>query len=843
MSNYVTLVFLVLSCLGLSGQKKAESLKESLNRAAIKYQISFSYDDDFISAHIPIVQTLPEEQSLFFQLLSDQYEIEAVKSLDSTYLLQPSNKSQAGFAICGSVYSQLLNEPVVGVKVMLGTQFTITNSNGSFSFYPKQKNPGELSLINTNNELKIEPILNPAECDFYFLDKEEIRLQEVLVNYTAPMVYKTNQGIYELTPNTIRTAAGLIDPDVFFLLQRLPGITSPTADASLFIRGGVPDQNLVLWNGIRLYHTSHAYGSLMSINPYGIDKVNLITKGVSSRYGEHTSGALLLSNEAKFKTPSSLSFGTNTIDSDFESDISISENSRIQISGRRSFNSRLSNNFKNISFNRLFANSFDLTPNNQVLSYQDFQFVYHQRISSKWSLKQSSLYTSDESEYQLIGTGSELREKVQSENIGFNLTGILNSETRSTTISGQFSRYDANFGRDEIEYDLSTDEDDDSDEEVDIEFSELNAKRNQLIEKQLSIVQTLKGVHSDFSFGGEWNNRQILFGNKNIVNDEFSTEQSEQANTNFISVFSEYSKHTKHYSFDFGIRSVWFEFINRIRIEPRLNGSLKLRANSLMNFSFERKSQSVYKSTETLINSLDRYTNLWVATDKDVYPLLQSNQYGIGFTSSKNRFIFDMDFYLKHIEGLTTFNFGYLDPNDQDFHIGSATVKGIDLFLQQKLNRSLFWVSYSFQDNLNTFDGLNQNQPFPSNFLIRHYLNTSGRFDLKGMSIELNSLYRSGIPYSEPNGYEVIQGIGTLTYDQLNSEKTSDFWRIDFSMQKEFRFNEKSRLSLKIAALNLLQRNNIVERFYRFNNQLQLIEKLDRYDLQPKFRVGIRLNF
>ena len=151
-------------------------------------------------------------------------------------------------------------------------------------------------------------------------------------------------------------------------------------------------------------------------------------------------------------------------------------------------------------------------------------------------------------------------------------------------------------------------------------------------------------------------------------------------------------------------------------------------------------------------------------------------------------------------------------------------------------------MSYSFQDNLNQFQGLNTNQAFPSNFQIKHYLNTSARIDLNNISLEINSLYRSGIPYSEPTGFEMIGSIAALTYDKLNERNTPDYWRLDFSLNKSVIFKKNQRLSIKVALLNLLQKDNVVERFYRINNQTKQIERLDRYDLQPRLKVGLRFS-
>ena len=834
---------LVLFSLYSWGQTTFKTLNITLEKASEKYGIEFTFDDHFIRSHLSLNNELPPDKETFFELLDTQFEIITSPISSKTYVLKPYTKNSSNSRICGSVYSQLEHLPVSDLQVIMGNQIVLTNESGYFEFYPKKKQNKELVFVAENGKRKTEPLISPSNCEFYFLDEGEIQLGEVIINYTAPLVKKNSKGSYELNPNSLLGAAGLVDPDIFFLVQRLPGVNSPTADASLFIRGGAPDQNLVLWNGTRLFHTNHAYGGLMSINPYGIDHAELITKGVTARLGEHTSGVLLLENTAKWKSKSHLSLGSNTIDSDMEGDLRINSNSRIQFAYRSSFNSTLSNDFYNHSFNRLFANNFDNTPNNQTLDYRDIELVYHQNLGGFWNLKQSAFLSEDRSSYELISSTIDLRDQLDNKNYGGSLQLTKTLDHSRFIINGQFSKYDANFQRDEIEYELSSEDDEpEENDEPEIEFLERNKRENEVLDYQVSVNHTLSKEEYSFRYGGDFTYRTTLLNNYNSLNEELVNDVNRKSSTTLLSGFTEYSKNGVKYSFDIGTRILWFTALNQFRIEPRLNGSYKISEGNKLNAVYERKSQSIYKVTETLTNSVDRYNNLWVTADQEQYPLLLSEQIGFGFTHNQSGLTIDVDLYSRKMRGLTTFNYGYLDPNDQDFHTGSAEILGLDLFLQKKYKRSLLWMSYSFQDNLNQFQGLNANKAFPSNFQIKHYLNTSARIDLNNISLEINSLYRSGIPYSEPTGYEMIGSIAALTYDKLNERNAPDYWRFDFSLNKSVIFKKNQRLSIKVALLNLLQRDNIVERFYRINNQTKQIERLDRYDLQPRLKVGLRFS-
>lgn len=82
-------------------------------------------------------------------------------------------------------------------------------------------------------------------------------------------------------------------PDVFRALQALPGVTSSSELSNqLYIRGGTPDQNLVLINGVPVYQPFHLFGLSSSIDAAAVDLVKYYSGGFSVRYGDRLSGVL-----------------------------------------------------------------------------------------------------------------------------------------------------------------------------------------------------------------------------------------------------------------------------------------------------------------------------------------------------------------------------------------------------------------------------------------------------------------------------------------------------------------------------------------------------------------------
>jgi len=202
-----------------------------------------------------------------------------------------------------------------------------------------------------------------------------------------------------------------------------------------------------------------------------------------------------------------------------------------------------------------------------------------------------------------------------------------------------------------------------------------------------------------------------------------------------------------------------------------------------------------------------------------------------------------LDFYTRQLGGITTFNFGYLDRNDSDYHLGEAKIRGIDLFLQKKWNNLNLWTNYSFQDNQNRFDDLKGGLWFNSNFLVKHLLTIGMNYNYKGWNISSNYILRSGIPYSVPSGYQMINQSTILSYEALNSEFLPSFQRLDTSLSKRILFNKSLKMDIKLAFKNLTNRRNVLERIFVFDVNSNSIKSVDRYSMVPFMNVGVRFLF
>ena len=114
------------------------------------------------------------------------------------------------------------------------------------------------------------------------------------VRITARRVNDDRMGAIRLNVEQLKELPALGgEPDVIKAVQLLPGVKFGNEGTSgLFVRGGTPDQNLILLDGVPIYNASHLFGFTSIFHPYGLKQVELYKGGFPARYGGRLSSVL-----------------------------------------------------------------------------------------------------------------------------------------------------------------------------------------------------------------------------------------------------------------------------------------------------------------------------------------------------------------------------------------------------------------------------------------------------------------------------------------------------------------------------------------------------------------------
>ncbi|MBT8394337.1 MAG: TonB-dependent receptor plug domain-containing protein, partial [Bacteroidia bacterium] len=205
-------------------------------------------------------------------------------------------------------------------------------------------------------------------------------LEEVLVtNYLTKGISLDNKGTIKIKPDDFGILPGLIEPDILQTIQALPGVTSIDETVSnLNIRGGTHDQNLILWDGIKMYQSGHFFGLISAFNPYLTNKVEVTKNGTSARYGDGVSSIINMQLDNAINSESKSGLGFNLTHVDGFTKIPVSDKFELQVSARRSVTDLVETPTYNQYFERIFQDT-DVTNNqteinNTVTTNEAFYF-------------------------------------------------------------------------------------------------------------------------------------------------------------------------------------------------------------------------------------------------------------------------------------------------------------------------------------------------------------------------------------------------------------------------------------------------------------------------------------
>ncbi|HEY5825619.1 MAG TPA: TonB-dependent receptor, partial [Cyclobacteriaceae bacterium] len=218
-------------------------------------------------------------------------------------------KSKKGkIAIRGVVIDAKTKEPMArtSIQVKDTAQYgTTTDESGRYSL---SVSPGAhvLSFSFIDHEDKIIDLTAYSDGELNIeMDEMPILLDEVVIQYQAARELTTTRiGQTQITMKEIKRAPAMLgEADLIKQVQVLPGVTTVGEAASGFnVRGGSVDQNLILYDGMPVFNSSHVFGFLSAFNSEAIRDVSFFRGGIPAEYGGRVSSVLdIHSKDGDFK--------------------------------------------------------------------------------------------------------------------------------------------------------------------------------------------------------------------------------------------------------------------------------------------------------------------------------------------------------------------------------------------------------------------------------------------------------------------------------------------------------------------------------------------------------------
>ncbi|WP_428740938.1 TonB-dependent receptor [Tenacibaculum sp.] len=840
-SNKITFLFLFFFSFAVKAQDNIAKtlLKDVLVEIEKKHQVTFTYSDKDLE-NIYIVKpnndlSLPQTIAYLKSVTPFNFKILDSRFITISYL-------DKKITICGKILDSNTLEPLALATIIVNNTNNGTSSDNNGEF--------ELDSVTVNADITVsyvgyKSITLPAKslfsegtCKEIYLDDLMEKLPEVIIpNLLTTGLQKNIDGSIVLNTKKFGILPGLIEPDILKTIKALPGIESVNESVSnINVRGGTNDQNLMLWDGIKMYHTSHFFGLISAYNPYLTQKATVTKNGTSTKFSDGVSSTINMQTTNTIFDKISGGAGFNLLSADVFIQIPITKKLGLHASGRRSITDFVDTPTYDNYFSRSFQEN-SIASNQENKASTDFYF-YDYSFKVLYDINQNHLLRANliniqnsldyTEEYTSGSTTIEENSLLKQENIGANIS--WNAKWTSS-FSTEFSAFISDYKINSSDFNKETDQ--------------FQTQFNNVLETEIKF--TTNHLLSDamtLTNGAVFN--EIGVANKTTVNAPTYTKSVKEVLLK-SALFSEIEFHKNNTYARFGLRANYFHDFNKFIVEPRINVRQKLRNGFFLKLAGEFKNQTTTQKIDFQDNFLGIEKRRWVLADNNKTPIIKSKQASFGTEYSKNNLQIDITGFFKFVEGITVANQGFYNNVQTLNSIGDYKVKGIEFLVNKKSEKISTWISYTFSENNYDFTEFTPNT-FPSSLDITHSFSSALNYNLNdNIKLSLGAILRSGVPYTKPVvGNETIQDGNRIivNYDTPNKERHQNFFRVNASFSYNFNLSKKLTSIARVGFTNITNRKNIVNTYYIVDeNDTDKAKRIDTYSLPFTPNLSFRINF
>ncbi len=787
--------------------------------------------------------------------------------LDSLLLLPLFSQN---YTISGYVEDSLSGERLIGANIFESNTLkgTVSNNYGFFSLtLPKGKIDLVCSYVGyapfrENFDLKEDITLN-------IQINSSAELEEVIVLANSPdhKVKSTEISQIEIPVRDFKALPVLMgEVDIIKTLQLLPGVQSGTEGKSgFYVRGGGPDQNLILLDGVPVYNVYHLFGFFSVFNSNAIKNVKLIKGGFPARYGGRLSSVLDIrmkeGNMREYHGKASIGLIASNLY--FEGPI-IKDKTSFVVTGRRTYldilvkpiiraipetkgvnlgyyfydlNAKVSHKFSEKS--KIYLSTYNGT--DKLYYKDDYESIHddyligeHIDLGIKWGnqiavarwnyqisnkLFSNSTLTYSKFNYNkwetfMLSIGYQGKEQ---RNI-FNHEVLSGIQDWSSNIDFDFIPNPNHYIKFGGKYTYHT-------------FSPGISVLQNLIEGDR--IESLEGEEE-----AEVEQLDTTFGNKPIYAQEFNL---------YVEDDFQLSGRIK---MNLGVHASGFlvdeKFYNSI--EPRL--ALRFLINDKLSIkgAYSLMSQYIQLLTDS---NIGLPSDLWLPATKTILPM-SSTQYAVGiFYNHKDELEISIEGFYKDMlnpieykdgKGISDITDEWVDKIEK----GKAWAYGVELFVRRNVGKLTGWAGYTWSYSMRKFENISFGKPFPFKYDRRHDISLALSYEFNDKTdVGLTWIFGTGYPVTLAQekypSYFIYPTILPDYYypfypddsnidniEHRNNYRMPNYHRLDIGFNRHFKF--------KVGELTI---NTSIYNAYFHLNPLFVTKGYDRKGNKKFFVVGI----
>jgi hypothetical protein len=730
--------------------------------------------------------------------------------------LSPTALLAQKVTLSGYMRDASTGESIVGGTVYIKEAGQDAQTN-NYGFYSVSVPPGKYTVA--FSFVGYKPLLQAIDLTTSFTYTAELQsatqLKEVQVTTARKdeNVKNTDMGTISLSIERIKALPVLFgEVDVLKTLQLLPGVQSAgEGNSGFYVRGGGPDQNLVLLDEATIYNTGHLFGFFSVFNSDAIKDVTLVKGGAPANYGGRLSSVVDVSMKEGNMKEYHATGGIGLIASRLTLEGPIKKDKgSFMLAGRRTYIDAI-------------ARPFSKRLENTGYYFYDLNLKANYKIGEKDRLYLSGYWGVDK--FKFANERGTFKADIPwgNKTATFRWNHQFSSKIfANTTLVYNDYNFASNFNQNNFSIKIASG------------IRDYNAKTD---------FDYYAPNNHHFKAGAAYTYHKFI---PNQVSGQIDTIQLDPNNA-----FVKYAHETGLYILDdfdaaswlkinVGLRYSWFGQVgpytaytrdfngNNIDStkyskgqpiksyggwEPRFNTRFVLNDVSSLKTSISRTYQYLHLVSN---NGTTLPTDVWVPSTYSVRPQV-AWQYSAGYFRNflNDRLETSVEVYYKEMENQVQYKDGYVPNSIEDpelsYVFGKGRAYGAEFFINKTQGKFTGWIGYTLAWTNLSFPALNNGKTFPAKYDRRHDLSVVGSYQFnKKWTVSTVFIFGSGNAITLPTAYYFIDAQIQQLYSALNAYRLPPYHRLDLSVTytPQHKKPKKWQGSWTLSIYNVYNRQN-----------------------------------
>lgn len=715
----------------LSFSIRNATLEEFVKRIENSTGFSFIYGEEVKINHritLDVKQkTIPEILDLAFANEPVKYQITGRHILLQKKKQKPVSRK---FTISGYVTDGTSSETLIGANILESRQQQGTTTN-PYGFYSITLPAGETELSfsylgYTTRQYRLE-LSKDTLINVLMQDNNQLEEVVIVSDKAEAGITATQMGAQEIPIAQIKNTPSILgEADVMKTIQLMPGVQAGVeGSAGLYVRGGGPDQNLILLDGVPVYNVDHLFGFFSVFTPEAVKKVTLFKSSFPARFGGRLSSVVdVRSNDGDMKKyHGTLSVGLLSSKIQLEGPI-IRDKTSFNISARRSYidliakpfmpkddkisyyfydiNAKINHKFSDRS--RLFLNFYNGKDSYYFKTTDSSSSMYKDKMSLNWGNTIATARWNYIFNQKLFSntTVAYNKYRMDANSTVYTKTNLIESISESN--------YHSNYHSGICDWSYLIDFDYNPTPAHHIKFGAGYLHHDFRPEVATSKIQEKEdGITKQDTLYNSISNSTIQAHEVSAyIEDNFDIDSRLRMNVGLhLSMFRVQKR-------------------NYFSVQPRVSARYQLTKHTALKASYTKMSQYIHLLSSTPISMP---TDLWVPVTSKIKPM-QAHQYSLGsYYTGLPGWEFSVEGYYKQMRNVLEYKEGvsFLGSSsgwENKVEMGKGRSMGIEFMAQKTTGKTTGWIAYTLakSDRKFAIGGINNGERFPYKYDRRHNL-------------------------------------------------------------------------------------------------------------------------